>query len=94
MFSILSYADLKKYRFHYWAAYPTPFGLPELYHERTPQFSASEFSALQLEALKIDFKSLDGRSKSFFSVVVDGDGKAAIVNLAKGVESVNAVRMA
>ncbi|XP_043285450.1 ubiquitin-like modifier-activating enzyme ATG7 isoform X2 [Venturia canescens] len=87
-FTILSYADLKKYRFHYWAAYPTPFSLPELNHVEKSRFAATEFSAKQMEQFKESFDLLNGRSKSFFTVVVN-DQSLKIVDIKTGVEHVN-----
>lgn len=87
-FTILSYADLKKYRFHYWAAYPTPFSLPELNHVEKSRFAATEFSPEQMKKFKESYDPLSGRSKSFFSVVVEKDN-LELFDLTTGVDRVN-----
>lgn len=91
LFLVLSYADLKKYRFHYWAAYPTPFNLPEMYYQCPAEKIHEILSEKLVEKLKINFHELDCRSKGFFSLIVsndDDDDDLKIISLAEGVEMV------
>lgn len=71
-FLIFAYSDLKKYKFHYWVAHPTPFTLPELIYSTVPKSVEEEFSVKQVEKLCISFLELPSKSKSFFTVVVSG----------------------
>ncbi|XP_015108744.1 ubiquitin-like modifier-activating enzyme atg7 [Diachasma alloeum] len=88
LFLVLSYADLKKYRFHYWAAYPTPFNIPAMYHQSPPQPIASKFSKSALEKFKNDFNALDPKAKCFFSIVSSSTEDLRIIPLSEGVETV------
>ena len=90
LFSILSYADLKKYRFHYWASYPTPFNLPDLCHETKSKFAAQEFSVEQLSVIKTRFELTNVRMKCFFAILGDKDGYK-VVSLARGVDIAKAL---
>ncbi|CAG5103199.1 Similar to ATG7: Ubiquitin-like modifier-activating enzyme ATG7 (Gallus gallus) [Cotesia congregata] len=88
LFLLLSYADLKKHRFHYWAAYPTLFNLPEIHYDgprtkATEILSSSDFSKLQT-----DFNNLDSKFKSFFAILLSSDG-LKIMTLFEGVTYVN-----
>lgn len=86
-FLILSFADLKKYRFHYWAAHPTPFTLPEMHYAKDQVFVRKEFTAEQVQSFEDGFSKLDVKSRGFFSVIVSKDSKALeVVSLARGVE--------
>lgn len=90
LFLVLSYADLKKYRFHYWAAYPTPFNIPEMTHRCSPRLLASKFSTDAIEKLKIDFHNLDSKSKCFFSIYSSASENLELRSLSEGVEFVKA----
>lgn len=87
MFVILSYSDLKKYRFHYWAAHPTPFNLPEMHFAKQQVFISEEFSNELVQSLEEGFCNLDDLSRCFFSVIVSKESKTLeVVSLARGVE--------
>ncbi|KAK0176031.1 hypothetical protein PV328_000210 [Microctonus aethiopoides] len=88
LFLIFSYADLKKYRFHYWAAFPTAFNLPEMYHQSAPQQIADVFPINCRQKLKENFNNLDSRSKCFFTTIITDSNDLKIVSLAEGLESV------
>lgn len=91
MFVVLSYADLKKYRFHYWAAYPTPFDLPEMHYAKPQVFIREEFTAEQVQSFEEGFLSLNVYARCFFSVVVSKESKTLeVVSLARGIEIGNA----
>lgn len=87
-FIIFSYADLKRYRFHYWVAHPTFFNLPELYHIKNPASSHDQFTADQLERLSQGFSALAGKQKAFFTVLVAGKGDLSVETLSKGLDLV------
>lgn len=87
LFVILSYSDLKKYRFHYWAAHPTPFNLPEMHYAKQQVFISEEFTDNQVQNLEEGFFKLDEKSRCFFSVIVSKESKTLdVVSLARGVE--------
>lgn len=87
MFLIISYSDLKKYKFHYWASYPTPFNLPEL-HVKKREPLKSQFSNSQIEYLQKQFCELDCKSRTYFCVRVSGV-EAEIIKLDRGIEMIN-----
>lgn len=86
MFLIFAYSDLKKYKFHYWAAHPTPFSLPEIYSVAPTKYASGEFTSNQIDKLHASFLQLDARSRNFFTVFVSGKDDLNIDNLSKGVE--------
>ncbi|OXU18166.1 hypothetical protein TSAR_010328 [Trichomalopsis sarcophagae] len=85
-FLLLCYSDLKKYRFHYWAAHPTPFNLPEMHYAKQQVFIREEFTADQVQSFEEGFRKLDAKSRSFFSVIISKESKTLeIVSLARGI---------
>ncbi|XP_071874858.1 autophagy-related 7 isoform X1 [Bombus fervidus] len=90
LFLVLAYSDLKKYKFYYWVAHPTPLKLPEMYYQESPQSINEEFTARQVEDLCQHFLQLDSRTKSYFTVSISKEGKLNIIDLATGVETINA----
>lgn len=88
IFSVFAYSDLKKYRFYYWAAHPTPFTLPEIHLVEPPKSSDSEFTTSQIDKLQTNFLHLDAKSRNFFTIFVSGKDDLNIDNLSKGVEHV------
>lgn len=86
LFLISSYSDLKKYRFYYWGAHPTPYNLPEMNYVKRQIFIAEEFSESQIKALKSGFESLDPKLKCFFSVIVPSKTNLKILSLSDGVK--------
>ncbi|XP_063987720.1 uncharacterized protein LOC135167923 [Diachasmimorpha longicaudata] len=92
LFLVLSYADLKKYRFHYWAAYPTPFSIPEMFHQVPPEPFTSKFSKTALEKFKSDFNALEPKAKCFFCIISSSMEDLRIIPLWEGVEAVKSDR--
>lgn len=90
LFLVLAYSDLKKYKFYYWVAHPTPLKLPEMYYQESPQSINEEFTAKQVKDLSQHFLQLDSRTKSYFTVSISKEGKLSIIDLATGVETINA----
>ena len=88
LFLVLAYSDLKKYKFYYWVAHPTPLKLPEMYYEESPKSINEEFAAKHVEDLCQGFLQLDSRTKNYFTVLLSGD-KMTIVDLAAGVKAIN-----
>ncbi|XP_034946075.1 ubiquitin-like modifier-activating enzyme atg7 [Chelonus insularis] len=91
LFLLLSYADLKKHKFHYWAAHPTPFNLPETFYDSPSQRIVEIFSKEYLDQLQKDFKSLDSRLKCFFTIFLSANGSLQLVSLLEGVKYVNSL---
>ncbi|XP_029156141.1 ubiquitin-like modifier-activating enzyme atg7 isoform X2 [Nylanderia fulva] len=86
-FSVFAYSDLKKYRFYYWAAHPTPFTLPEIYLVEPSKFvSDGEFTTSQINKLQTSFLQLYALSRNFFTIFKSGQNDLNIDNLSKGVE--------
>ncbi|XP_043510433.1 ubiquitin-like modifier-activating enzyme atg7 isoform X2 [Frieseomelitta varia] len=88
LFLVLAYSDLKKYKFYYWVAHPTPLKLPEMYYEESPKSINEEFKAKHVKDLCQGFLQLDSRTKNYFTVLLSGD-KMIIVDLAAGVKAIN-----
>lgn len=85
VFLVFAYSDLKKYKFHYWAAHPTPYSLPRIYSVAPTKFASSEFTSGQIDKLCVSFLQLDARSRNFFTVFVSGKDDLSIDDLSKGV---------
>ncbi|KAG5328911.1 ATG7 enzyme, partial [Acromyrmex heyeri] len=86
IFLIFAYSDLKKYKFHYWAAHPTPFSFPETYSVTPTKFASGEFTSSQIDKLRASFLQLDARSRNFFTVFVSRKDDLNVDSLSKGVE--------
>ncbi|EFN62705.1 Autophagy-related protein 7 [Camponotus floridanus] len=84
IFFMIAYSDLKKYRYFYWVAHPTPFTLPEIRLIKLENIYV-EFTKSQLDKLRKDFLHLDAKSKNFFAIFVSEDD-LNIADLSKGVE--------
>ncbi|XP_006564569.1 ubiquitin-like modifier-activating enzyme atg7 isoform X2 [Apis mellifera] len=89
LFLVLAYSDLKKYRFYYWVAHPTPLKLPEMYYEEIPKSITEEFSEKHVEDLCNNFLHLDCRTKNYFTVLISKENKMCIVDLATGINVIN-----
>ncbi|KAK1118244.1 hypothetical protein K0M31_015288 [Melipona bicolor] len=89
LFLVLAYSDLKKYKFYYWVAHPTPLRLPEMYYEESPKSINEEFRAKHVEDLCQGFLQLDSRTKNYFTVLLSEGDKMIIVDLATGVKAIN-----
>ncbi|XP_018340243.1 PREDICTED: ubiquitin-like modifier-activating enzyme atg7 isoform X2 [Trachymyrmex septentrionalis] len=86
IFLIFAYSDLKKYKFHYWVAHPTPFSFPETYSVAPTKFASGEFTSSQIDKLCTSFLQLDTKSRNFFTVFVSGKDDLNVDSLSKGVE--------
>lgn len=86
VFLAFAYSDLKKYKFHYWAAHPAPFSLPETSSVAPTKFASSEFTSSQIDKLRMGFLQLDARARNFFTVFVSGKDDLNVDDLSKGVE--------
>ncbi|XP_020290226.1 ubiquitin-like modifier-activating enzyme atg7 [Pseudomyrmex gracilis] len=87
VFLIFAFSDLKKYRFHYWAAHPTPFSLPEIYLAQSSKFASSEFTSSQIDKLHTSFLQLDAKSRNFFTIFASGKDDLIVDTLSKGIEN-------
>ncbi|XP_015603035.1 ubiquitin-like modifier-activating enzyme atg7 [Cephus cinctus] len=88
LFLVISFADLKKYRFHYWVAYPTSFNIPEMYYKEPAQPATLRFDASQIEKLQKGFMALHSQCKCFFAILVSEKDNLEVISLAKGVDYV------
>lgn len=70
-FIILSFADLKKFHYYYWFAFPSP-SQPTVYLKETNSISLS-FSNNQLEDIAQDYKKIDSDQKNFFFILKQND---------------------
>ncbi|XP_043258889.1 ubiquitin-like modifier-activating enzyme atg7 isoform X2 [Colletes gigas] len=86
LFLVLAYSDLKKYRFHYWFAHPTPVNLPEIYYEEPSRSINEEFIVTHVADLCEGFLRLDSRSKNYFTVLISRENNIHIVDLAVGIK--------
>lgn len=87
LFIMLSYSDLKKYKFFYWIAHPTPYNLPETFYEKNPTPICDELNSSQIDDLQTGFSQLDSKSKCFFTVFTSSEKDSLkIATLAEGIE--------
>ncbi|XP_071636720.1 uncharacterized protein Atg7 isoform X2 [Temnothorax longispinosus] len=85
VFLVFAYSDLKKYKFHYWAAHPASFSLPGIYSVAPTKFASGEFTSGQIDKLRESFLQLDARSRNFFTVFASGKDDLSVDDLSKGV---------
>ncbi|CAH2049281.1 unnamed protein product, partial [Iphiclides podalirius] len=71
-FIVLSFADLKKFHYFYWFAFPSP-SQPTVYLKQKSEPVTSIFNNKQLEELDKGFKCLDTAQKYFFVITKNGD---------------------
>nr|XP_033337360.1 ubiquitin-like modifier-activating enzyme atg7 isoform X1 [Megalopta genalis]XP_033337361.1 ubiquitin-like modifier-activating enzyme atg7 isoform X1 [Megalopta genalis]XP_033337362.1 ubiquitin-like modifier-activating enzyme atg7 isoform X1 [Megalopta genalis]XP_033337363.1 ubiquitin-like modifier-activating enzyme atg7 isoform X1 [Megalopta genalis]XP_033337364.1 ubiquitin-like modifier-activating enzyme atg7 isoform X1 [Megalopta genalis]XP_033337365.1 ubiquitin-like modifier-activating len=88
LFLLLAYSDLKKYKFYYWVAHPTPLKLPEMYYEESPKSIDEEFTSIQSEDLSKGFLQLHGRSMNYFTVLISCENNIIVSDVETGVNSV------
>lgn len=94
LFLMLSFSDLKKYKFYYWVAHPTPYNLSETYYQRNPKPIGDEFTSSQIEEMQAGFLQLDSKSKSFFSLFVSTENNSLkVTSLAEGIEFVQSLNL-
>ncbi|XP_055715458.1 ubiquitin-like modifier-activating enzyme ATG7 [Phlebotomus papatasi] len=73
-FLVLSYADLKKYKFYYWFAFPTPIDAILLIN-KPPAKVGEVFTVEQIEVIKEKYLTIeDARKRSFFILENIGHG--------------------
>ncbi|XP_058808922.1 ubiquitin-like modifier-activating enzyme ATG7 isoform X2 [Phymastichus coffea] len=89
IFVILCYADLKKHRFHYWAAYPTPFDLPEMHYAKPQVSTTDELTADQMQSFQKGFSHLNACARSYFTVIISKESTLEVASLARGIEIKN-----
>ncbi|XP_018574253.1 ubiquitin-like modifier-activating enzyme ATG7 isoform X1 [Anoplophora glabripennis] len=65
-FLVLSFADLKKYHYYYWFAFPVPRGL--MVEKNSLCSITEEFSEAEVQFLCTEFKKLDDIQKTYFLV--------------------------
>ncbi|XP_076300263.1 autophagy-related 7 isoform X2 [Lasioglossum baleicum] len=87
LFLLLAYSDLKKYKFYYWVAHPTPLELPEMYYEEPQRPVDEEFTAAHLEDLSKGFLQLNSKSKNYFAVLISCENNMIVTDLATGVNA-------
>ncbi|CAH2982114.1 unnamed protein product [Chilo suppressalis] len=80
-FIVLSFADLKKFHYFYWFAFPAP-SQPTIYLGEKSTSISNHFKKEQLESLAQAFKSLDLEQKCFF-VVTKSDSVVIVETLAE-----------
>ncbi|KAL4717396.1 hypothetical protein ACJJTC_017283 [Scirpophaga incertulas] len=71
-FFVLSYADLKKFHYYYWFAFPAP-SQPTIYLREKSKSITTHFNNELLENLAESFKLLDVDQKCFFAVIKKND---------------------
>lgn len=73
-FFLLTYADLKKYHFYYWCAFPAP-NFPTIKLKKQPLKLCNTFSESQaLELARVYLEVDDWRQRGYFLVRVDSGG--------------------
>lgn len=88
-FLVLAYSDLKKYKFYYWVAHPTPLKLPEMYYQESPKSINEEFTIKHVKDLSKGFLQLDSRMRNYFTVLISKEDEMTIVDVATGIKIIN-----
>ncbi|XP_047505868.1 ubiquitin-like modifier-activating enzyme ATG7 [Pieris napi] len=71
-FFLLSFADLKKFHYYYWFAFPTP-SQPIIYLNEKSSLASAHFNNQQLDEIAEEFKSLETTQKYFFVIAIEDD---------------------
>ncbi|KAI8434363.1 hypothetical protein MSG28_012421 [Choristoneura fumiferana] len=71
-FIVISFADLKKFHYYYWFAYPAP-SQPTVYLKEPSSSITTHFNNKQLENLAQAYKSFDLLQKNFFIILKEND---------------------
>ncbi|KAF9823835.1 hypothetical protein SFRURICE_013372 [Spodoptera frugiperda] len=71
-FIILSFADLKKFHYYYWFAFPAP-SQPTVYVKDKSANLTTHFDTNQIAEITQSYKSLELDQKCFFAIVKDSD---------------------
>ncbi|KAF9422491.1 hypothetical protein HW555_001889 [Spodoptera exigua] len=71
-FIILSFADLKKFHYYYWFAFPAP-SQPTVYVKEKSTNISTHFNTNQINEITQSYKSLELEQKCFFSIIKDND---------------------
>ncbi|KAJ0175077.1 hypothetical protein K1T71_009218 [Dendrolimus kikuchii] len=66
-FFILSFADLKKFHYYYWFAFPAP-SQPTIYLKEKSTKISAHFNNKNLEDILLGYKTLDETQKAFFII--------------------------
>ncbi|XP_069674598.1 ubiquitin-like modifier-activating enzyme ATG7 isoform X2 [Periplaneta americana] len=80
-FFLLTYADLKKYHFYYWCAFPAP-NFPTVTLKKQPLKLTDIFSEDQVtELARIYLEMDDWRQRGYFLIQVDNGGDSSCINI-------------
>ncbi|PNF26232.1 Ubiquitin-like modifier-activating enzyme ATG7 [Cryptotermes secundus] len=80
-FFLLTYADLKKYHFYYWSAFPAP-SFPIITLKKQPLRLVDTFSEKQVTELARVYLAVDDwRQRGYFLVKVGSDGDSSSINI-------------
>lgn len=71
-FIILSFADLKKFHYYYWFAFPAP-SQPTVYVKNKSANITTQFDTNQIAQITQSYKSLELEQKCFFAIVKNND---------------------
>lgn len=72
-FFILSFADLKKFHYYYWFAFPAP-SQPTIYLKEKSTKITLYFNNKELEDISEGYKALDKAQKTFFVITKNNEG--------------------
>lgn len=89
LFLLLAYSDLKKYKFYYWVAHPTPLELPEMYYEEPQRLAKEEFRSNHFYDLINGFQQLNSKLKNYFAVLVFCDMYLMVIDLETGLNALD-----